>query len=46
LINLADFFAPIPQGFLDQSHELVGDGAVDETMIVAEREMDYGTDRD
>jgi len=36
---LTDLFAPVLQGFLNQSHELVGDGAVDHAMVVTEREV-------
>ncbi len=34
---LADFFAPVFHGFFHEGHELVGDGAVDEAMVVAQR---------
>ena len=45
-VKLADFFVPILQRFLHQSHELVGYGAVDKAVIVAEREVNDGADRD
>jgi hypothetical protein len=34
---LADFFAPGFHGFFHEGHELVGDGAVDEAVVVAQR---------
>src|SRR5208283_3464087 len=42
----ADFFAPGFEIFLDLGHELVGYGAVDETMVVAERQVNDGADGD
>src|SRR2546426_12776885 len=42
----SDLFAPILQRFFHQSHELIGNGAVDETVIVAERQMHQRADRD
>jgi len=46
LYELADFFAPGFEILFDLGHELVGDGAVDEAVIVAESEMDNGADGD
>ena len=43
---LADLFAPGLQRLLHQIHELVGYGAVDEAVIVAESQVDDGADRD
>src|SRR3989441_1383018 len=42
----SDFFAPVLEGLFHQGHELVGDSAVDQTMIVTEREVDKRTDGD
>jgi hypothetical protein len=36
---LSDFLAPVFQCLLHQCHELVGDGAVDQAMIVPQREV-------
>jgi hypothetical protein len=33
--NLSDFLAPVLQRLLHEGHELVGDGAVDQAMVVA-----------
>src|ERR1700687_208007 len=41
---LADFFIPVFKSFLYDNHELVGQGAVDNTMVVAQREVNDGTD--
>jgi hypothetical protein len=41
---LADFFGPGFQIFFHLGHELVGYSAIDQAMIVAEREMNDGTD--
>jgi hypothetical protein len=43
---LADFFAPGFQILFDLGHELVGDCAVDEAVVVAEREVNDGADSD
>ena len=43
---LADFFTPRLKILFYLGHELVGDGAVDEAVVVAEREMNDGADRD
>src|SRR5580658_8038143 len=43
---LADLFAPRFQILLHQSHELVGYGAVDEAVVVAEREVNDRADGD
>ena len=43
---LADFFAPGFEILFHLRHELIGYGAVDEAMIVAQREMDDGADGD
>src|SRR5579863_7347035 len=45
-MNLADFFAPVFHGLFYEGHELIGDGAVDEAVVVAEREVDDGADGD
>lgn len=37
--SLADVLTPAFQGFLQQGHELVGDGSVDEAVVIAEREV-------
>src|SRR5580700_7094910 len=42
--GLTDLFAPRFQILLYQRHELVGYGAVDETVVVAEREVNDGAD--
>jgi hypothetical protein len=34
--HLSDVLAPVLEGLLDQGHELVGDGTVDEAMVVAQ----------
>ena len=34
-LKSSDFFTPILERFLDLGHELVGDGSVDEPVIVA-----------
>ena len=36
---LADFFAPGFQILFHLSHELIGDGAIDQAVIVTEREV-------
>ena len=46
LVPLAYFFAPGLQRLFHQVHELVGYGAVDEAVIVAESEVDDGADCD
>ena len=43
---LADFFTPVFKSLLYDSHELVGDGTVDDAMVVAQREVNDGTDGD
>src|SRR5580693_408355 len=43
---LADLFAPRFQILLHQSHELVSDGAVNEAVVVAEREVNDGANGD
>jgi len=43
---LADFFGPGFQIFFHLGHELVGYSAIDQAMIVAEREMNDGADGD
>ena len=43
---LSDFFTPAFQRLLNDDHELVGDGAVDDAVVVAESEMDDRTDGD
>ena len=45
-VTLPDFFAPIFDGFLQLGHELIGDGAVDQPMVVAESQVDDGADGD
>ena len=45
-LHLAYFFAPVFQRFLYYGHELVGYGSVDDAMVVAECEVNYGTDGD
>ena len=45
-ITSSDFFAPVLQRLFDLSHELVGDGAIDEAVIVAQGQVDQGADRD
>ena len=44
--RLPDFLAPRLQRLLHLGHELVGDGAVNQAVVVAQSEMDDGTDRD
>jgi hypothetical protein len=44
--SLADFFGPGFEILLYLSHELVGDGAVDEAVIVAESQVHDGADCD
>src|ERR1035441_1333939 len=44
--GLADFFSPVFKSLLDDDHELVGEGAVDNAMVVAQREVNDGTDGD
>src|SRR5581483_462360 len=44
--HLADFFAPLLQILFHLGHELVSDGSVDEAVIVAQREVNYGADGD
>ena len=46
LDSLADFFAPGFEILFHLRHELVGDRAVDEAMVVAESEVDDGADGD
>src|SRR5712671_2767373 len=43
---LSDFFAPVFECLLDDDHELVGDGAVDNAVVITESEMDDGSDSD
>ena len=43
---LSDFFTPVFQRLLDDDHELVSYGAVDDAVVVAESEMDDRTDGD
>src|SRR5208337_1225964 len=43
---LADFFTPVFKSLLYDSHELVGHGAIDNAMVVAECEMSDRTDGD
>jgi hypothetical protein len=45
-LDLADLLRPIFQRLFHQSHELVGDGTVDEAVIVSERQVDDGADGD
>jgi hypothetical protein len=44
--GLADFFGPGFEILLYLSHELIGDGAVDEAVIVAESQVHDGADCD
>src|SRR5450631_632210 len=44
--GLADFFAPVFKSLLDDDHELVGQSAVDDAMVVTVREVNDGTDGD
>src|SRR5262249_54588480 len=44
--GLADFFAPVFQRLFHQGHELIGDGAVDDAVVVSEGEVDDGADSD
>src|SRR5258708_28916407 len=44
--RLADFFAPGFQSLFYYDHELVGYGAVDYAVVVAQGQVDYGTDGD
>src|ERR1700758_2985804 len=44
--TLADVLAPVFQGLFNERHELVGDGSVDEAMIVAESQVHDGADGD
>src|SRR6185369_17771946 len=43
--NLAHVFAPVFESLLEQSHKLVGHCTVDQAMIVAERKVHGGADR-
>src|SRR5665811_216707 len=43
---LADFFTPVFESLLYDNHELVGEGAVDNAMVVAQREMNDRTNGD
>jgi hypothetical protein len=43
---LADVFGPLFEVLFYLRHELIGDGAVDETVIVAQCEMDDAADGD
>src|ERR1022692_2366598 len=45
-LRLADFFTPVFKSLLYDDHELVGHGAIDNAMVVAEREVNDGTDGD
>jgi len=42
---LSDLFAPSFEILFHQGHELIGDGAVDEAVIVTERQMHDGANR-
>ena len=44
--RLPDFLAPRLQRLLHQVHKLVGDGAVNQAVIVTQGEMDDRADRD
>src|ERR1019366_2557147 len=43
---LADFFTPVFESLLYDGHELVSDGAVDNAMVIAQREVNDGADGD
>ena len=44
--RLADVFGPVFERLFDDDHELVGEGAVDDAMVVTEGEVNDGTDGD
>src|ERR1700746_381 len=41
---LSDVFAPSLQSLLHQGHELIGNGAINQTVVVAKREVDNRAD--
>src|ERR1035438_7222656 len=43
---LTYLFAPVFEGLFHYGHELVGDGAVDDAVVVAQSEVNDGTDGD
>jgi|GraSoiStandDraft_15_1057317.scaffolds.fasta_scaffold327895_1 hypothetical protein len=45
-LRLSDFLTPVLERFLELGHKLVGDGAVDEAVVIAEGQMHERTDRD
>src|SRR5215470_2400200 len=45
-IELSDVFAPVFQDLLHESHELISNGAIDDTMVIAERQVNEGPDGD
>ncbi len=44
--ELSDFLAPVFQRLFHQRHELIGNGAVDKTVIISERQMNDGANGD
>src|ERR1700694_1376729 len=44
--GLEDFGGPVFQNVLDLGHELIGQGAIDQTVVETEREVADGANRD
>src|ERR1700693_6074983 len=44
-VRSSDLFTPVLKRLLDLSHELVGDGTVNQTVIVTEGQVHQGADR-